>query len=522
MLNIYRVMERRIVGIAALAVIALLFNHCEKGVDAGSSAAPDGSVPDSPSPTSSETLTPPPTPTLTLQVTCATAVVVGLQWNSVVGAAQYGVSRGGTGIGTSATTSFSDTSVSPTTPYAYAVTAYDSSNAAIVAGTVNVTTAAASVNGDAPYCPSTLIQSATWNWSTGFNQQDGSDLWPSTWGADGSIYLFFGDGGGFFGNNTNGRTSFGIARLTGANPVVNTGDATNYYGGLNAAHPSTINGKAGSIIAVGSDFYALGGVYRSGDSGGPSGSPNHYEIIASLGDAYSWQDTSWSFCAANASGTPTEGTYCAASFVNFGPGNAGAIDNNVYLAAVPVVGWFSASPTPGPATTYLMRVPNNQITTQSAYTYYAGLDSSGQPIWSANAAQAQPMFTDKNAKPMGLGGIVYNPALKRFIGSAQGGTVAEAALYESQNPWGPWSTISYTNTNADGTGGWGDLGSTEYTSGHGDSLGINFINAWTSSDGLTMWATFSSDGTAPNTALLPGLAGQDMDAFSLVSVTLGL
>jgi len=480
----------------------------DAGSDTGSVTQLDGSAPPSDASTK-----------LAPAITCATAAVVGLHWGAITGAGHYGVSRGSTAMGTTVTTAFADTSVAAKTAYSYTVTAYDPTGTAITSAMISATTAAASANGDAPYCPSTVIKSATWNWSTGFNQQNGSDLWPSTWGADGNVYLFFGDGGGFFGSNTNGRASFGIATIHGTKPVVNSGEATNVFGGLDAPHPSTINGKAGSIIAIGSDFYALGGIYGDpGDAPGPSGSPNHYEIVASIGNAYSWKDTSWRFCAADSSGKPTLGTYCATGFVNFGKGNAGAIDAYVYMTAAPVLGWFGTAP-PGPANTYMERVLSTQITTQSAYTFYAGLDATGQPLWSSDATKAQPIFTDRNTKPMGIG-IVYNAPLNRFIASAQGGVVAQAALYESQYPWGPWATISYANTNPDGTGGWGDLGS-DYPSGSGDSLGINFNNAWTSPDGLTMWATFSSDGDAPSTALLPGLASQPMDAFSLVSVTLG-
>jgi hypothetical protein len=461
-------------------------------------------------------------PALQVTTRCATAMVVGLAWNAIPGTALYAVSRDGSSLGTSATTGYSDTTVAAKGAYSYAVEARAANGSSLGSASLAVTTAAASPDGDAPYCPSDLVKSATWNWSTGFNQQNGSDLWPSTWGADGSTYLFFGDGGGFFGSNTAGRASFGIAALTGSGPQVDANDASNVYGGLDAAHASTINGKAGAILAVGNDFYALGGIYRSGDSGGPSGSPNHYEIISSVGNAYSWQDSAWSFCAADAEGNVTQGLFCATSFFHFGKGNAAAFDGYVYMTATPAAGWFSSTPTPGPASTYLMRVPNDAMTTQSAYTYFAGLDASGDPTWSADASDAQSIFVDRNTRPMGIGNVVYSPALKCLVGAAQGGTVAQVALYEAPMPWGPWSTISYTNTNPDGSGGFGDLGSSDYTPGHGDSLGINFIDAWTSADGLTMWAVFSSDGNAPSTALLPGLAGQDMDSFSLVSLTLGL
>jgi hypothetical protein len=460
-------------------------------------------------------------PSLALQVRCASAVVAGLQWGSVAGAAHYGVTRAGATLGTTVSTYFSDITVSPTSAYAYAVSAYDAKGASLVTSTINLTTPAATASGDAPYCPSDLIRSITWNWPSGYNQQNGSDLWSSTWGADGNVYLFFGDGGGFFGSNTDGRASFGIARITGTSAIVTAADATNIYGGHDAAHPSTVNGKAGSILAVGSSFYALGGIYGSGDTGGPSGAPNHYEIVASIGDAYSWQDTPWDFCAADANGNVTHGTLCAVSFVSFGAGNAGALDSYVYMAAVPAQGWFGGT-APTPASTYLMRAPGDLLTTESAYAYYAGLDPSGQPVWSPSALDAQPIFTDRNSRGMGLGPIVYNPVLKRFIGASQGATVSAVALYEAESVWGPWSTISYENTNPDGTGGWGGLGSSSYAPGHGDSLGINMNGAWISQDGLTMWATFSSDGTAPATALLPGLAGQSMDSFSLVSFTLRL
>lgn len=315
-------------------------------------------------------------PLLKVDIRCATAAVVGLEWAAVAGAAHYAVSRGGSALGTTATPGFSDTSVSASTTYSYSVTAYDKNDKTLITSGASATTAAALPDGDAPYCQSELIKSATWNWAAGFNQQNGSDLWPSTWGADGNVYLFFGDGGGFFGSDTNGRASFGIARITGGEPVINASTASNVYGGLNAAHPSTINGKAGSIFSVGNDFYALGGIYRSGE-GGPAGSPNHYEIIASMGNAYSWQDTSWTFCAADAAGNVTQGTLCAAAFVHFGAGNAGAFDDNVYMLAVSATGWFSTVGVPGPASTYMMRAPASALTTESAYAYYAGLESDG-------------------------------------------------------------------------------------------------------------------------------------------------
>ena len=87
--------------------------------------------------------------------------------------------------------------------------------------------------GDAPYCRSPYIESLTFDWTNGYTEADGSDLWPVTWGADGNVYAFFGDGGGFGGDNRRGRVSFGVAKMT-APPPLSPATAKNVYGGFQA------------------------------------------------------------------------------------------------------------------------------------------------------------------------------------------------------------------------------------------------------------------------------------------------
>lgn len=455
--------------------------------------------------------------TSSLKTVCATAVVVGLEWSPVRSAASYSISRNGTKIAITALTTYSDQTVSPTTGYTYSMVALGSRMNILSTQSLSVTTAKASANGDAPYCPSSLISGMTWHWSTAFNQQNGSDLWPVTWGADGNIYAFFGDGGGFFGTDSLGRVSFGIAKITGPTPTINSNNASNVYGGYKAAHPATIRGKVGGIIAVDSNFYALGGIWQPGE-GGPWDEPNHYEIVSSTGNAYSWVDnySNWIFCG---SGTDPNG-FCPIRFLNFGAGNTGAIDGYVYLYGTTERAFFGSG-SPDPVHTYMARVPKNQILTKASYQVYAGADGSGNPIWNADWTKMQPIFTDPGPRPIAISEAVYNPVLKRFIAVAQG-YVNQAAFYDSPHPWGPWTSIGYYNSNPDNTGGWGNLGSSSFKTGHGDGLGLHFINAWTSSDGITMWAAFSSDGIAGSGADLTSLAGKSMDSFSLVSVTLSL
>ena len=460
-----------------------------------------------------------------LRAACATAVVVGLEWRPEPLAFTYRVLRDGAALTTTGLSSYSDQSVQASTTYTYEVVALDLRGRELSTHSLDVTTAAASPLGDAAVCPSAFFSGMTWNWSTGVNQQNGSDLWPSTWGADGNIYTFFGDGGGFFGGDQLGRSSFGVAEITASAPdkdtaPVLTPDAFfNVYGGFNTSHPSTINGKVNDILAVGNDFYALGGAYQAGiDAGGPSGAPDHYEIIYSKGNPYSWQSnySNWFFCD-DFSGAAS---LCPVAFVNSGMGNQSPFDRYVYLMAVSDGNFFGDGGLC--SCTYLMRVPREKLLIKEAYEVFIGTDLWGNAKWNSVWTTAQPIFEDKGPRPMHLKKMVYNARLKRFISLAQGNRVNEASFYDSPTPWGPFTVIGYYPSNLDHTGGWGNLGTTLFSGNSGSTLGVNFINKWTSSNGLTMWAAFSSTKLAsPNADLVP-LANASMDSYSLVSTTLTL
>jgi len=77
-----------------------------------------------------------------------------------------------------------------------------------------------------PYPQSLVIQSVEWDFERLVRFANtpglgGSDLWPCTWAADGSIYTGWGDGGGFNGPTDNmGRVSLGFARVIGLPPHI--------------------------------------------------------------------------------------------------------------------------------------------------------------------------------------------------------------------------------------------------------------------------------------------------------------
>src|SRR5262245_60691408 len=61
-----------------------------------------------------------------------------------------------------------------------------------------------------PYPPSPVITGVTFRDETARTLAPGSDIWPLTWAADGHQYTLFGDGGGFGGDNRDGRVSLGV------------------------------------------------------------------------------------------------------------------------------------------------------------------------------------------------------------------------------------------------------------------------------------------------------------------------
>jgi hypothetical protein len=467
-------------------------------------------------------------------VECANALVVGLRWAAPdrPGIVGFAISRDGMTIGRTAELYFTDLSVAAHNHYSYRVTAVDRWGNEATAMPIDVDTPAASARGDAPYCASLMLPSVSFDWSLGYTQANGSDLWPVTWGLDGQVYAFFGDGGGIGGDNQRGRASFGIASFT-APPPFTPSTAKNVYGGYQASYPAHIHGKASAIIAIGNDFYTVGGIYDDRDVAQHpnhlSGAPDRVQLAYSVGNAHSWQAASWIFCRPHErEPDPSAGEFCPSRFVNFGPGNSGSRDKYVYLVGVPnEKSYWEDVPIGVPAYTYLARVPRSQLLRQHAYRFYGGIDRHGKPRWDAHSTHMQPIFIDANSNLPGCGGIcsmnstlgeiTYDFGLHRYLGIAQGASVGQTSLYEAPEPWGPWRVIQYNNIDpVDGGGGWARLGKKA-----GGSMGVHIVNAWTSRDGLSLWLSYSSDGVAPEGSAFPP-AGSSMDSLNLIPAHLTL
>ncbi|MFE0464199.1 cellulose binding domain-containing protein, partial [Kitasatospora sp. NPDC058965] len=116
--------------------------------------------------------TPPSTPA-GLTVTGTTSSTASLSWTAAtdnVGVTGYTVYRGGTQVGTTTGTAFTDTGLSPSSSYSYTVSAHDAAgNTSAVSAPVSATTAAGGGGGGGGGSGCTASYTVNQDWGTGFN-----------------------------------------------------------------------------------------------------------------------------------------------------------------------------------------------------------------------------------------------------------------------------------------------------------------------------------------------------------------
>jgi hypothetical protein len=340
-------------------------------------------------------------------------------------------------------------------------------------------TAGESPKATPPYPHSTVIDRIVWEWNTRKTAAPGSDLWPITWAADGSLFTAWGDGGGFGGTDQDGRVSLGFARIDGP-PDQFVG--TNLNGGMNPRHPASFpkKGKVGGVLAVGRRVYAWlntqNGKWPDVDQA----------LIWSDDDGATWQRADWIFAKG-------DGRLKPSTFLNFGKGYTDvpeALGGYVY---------FYGQKQGDQRETFLGRVPPDKLPDRAAYEFCYELGGRG-PLWSADVTEAAPIFVDRSGD---LAGVVYVPGLKRHLLTAFHTGPGQLGVFDSANPWGPWTTVAYEEH-------WGEMGS------EGEGLTCSFPAKWMSADGKTLWCVFSAYG---------GTAKQGIDAhdkFNLVKATIEL
>jgi CubicO group peptidase (beta-lactamase class C family) len=268
----------------------------------------------------------------------------------------------------------------------------------------------------APYPPSPVITGITWApKETIVRKAKDSDIWATTWADDGHLYTAYGDGTGFV-PKVNKKLSLGLARIEGD---------PERFTGLNIRSSSIEQTGDGSKGQKPSGLLMVDGVLylwvRNAGNARLAWSADH---------GRSWTSADWKL---------TSGFGCP-TFLNFGPNYAGARDGYVYVYS------HDSDSAYKPADRIaLARVPRDRLRDRDAYEFFTGTGPSGDPLWSKDVGQRRAVFT--NPGKCYRVTVSYNAGLKRYLLCQAGtdkGVSAGFGIFDSPEPWGPWSTVTYT------------------------------------------------------------------------------
>lgn len=301
-----------------------------------------------------------------------------------------------------------------------------------------------------PYPPSAVIRGIEWAPKETIKRDAaGSDNWPLTWGDDDAMYGAYGDGNGFT-PRTPEKLSMGFAKILGT-PTGFTG--TNIRSATGETLGDGQKGrKASGVLMVEGVLYLW--ARNAGNS----------QLAWSTDRGVTWAWSDWKLTTSF--GCPT--------FLNFGRNYAGARDKYVYVYS------HDADSAYVPADRMVLaRVPKDRIRDRSAYEFLKTVDARNEPAWSRAIEDRGAVFMNPNRTYRSA--VSFNAGLRRYLWTQTlPGTDARFeggfAIYDAPEPWGPWTTVFYSES-------W-DVGPGETSS---------FPTKWMSGDGKTVHLVFSGD-----------------------------
>jgi hypothetical protein len=307
------------------------------------------------------------------------------------------------------------------------------------------------------YAPSPVIVGIEWApKETIIRQAKGSDNWPLTWADDGHLYTTWGDGNGF---SNVPRRSMGYAKIKAYPP---------HHVGIDIRSKQETfgNGKSGKkgwgLLCVEGVLYLWMG--HADQRGGQA------QLAWSRDHAKTWACANWKFAE-----------FGLVGFVNFGRNYEGARDGYVYAYS------HDSPKADTPADRFiLMRVPKDRIVRRDAYEFIEGFTSDGQPTWTHDISRRAAVFERRDSCLRSA--MTYHPVLKRYLwwqqvaqppGAPDRGDTRFSGgfgIYDAPEPWGPWTTVFFTQR-------W-DVGPGEHA---------DFPSKWMSESGTTAYLAFSGD-----------------------------
>jgi hypothetical protein len=320
---------------------------------------------------------------------------------------------------------------------------------------------AKAIGDPAPYPRSTKITDIQWapadtiiRLATGGTSRDGSDNWPVTWAQDDCLYTAYGDGRGFEPSLPQ-KLGMGFGKITG-NPDDFTcenirSDAENHGYGASGQ-------KASGLLAIGNRMYLW---VRNDDRKGAQS-----RLACSTDQQKTWTWCDWRF-----------EEFGHVAFVNYGKNYEGARDDYVYMVTHDNPSAYQVSDH-----FVLMRAPKDRLMDRNVYEFYHGLNENGDPIWTNDVEQRLSVFT--SPQKCRRSSVSYNTGIGRYLWwqqiSSDGGTdtrfIGGLGIFEAPEPWGPWSTVYYSE---------------KWDVGPGDLA--CFPTKWMSDDGKTVHLIFSGN-----------------------------
>ena len=188
-----------------------------------------------------------------------------------------------------------------------------------------------------------------------------------------------------------------------------------------------------------------------------------YMSVSHWGDAGHW-DAGYSSLAKSVdqgqSWTPLDGVRWPgdSNFIQFATAQVREGDTDfVYIWAIPA-GRFGG--------VQLMRVPATEEAVEdlSSYSYFAGTDGAGGPVWSPELADAVTVLEPT----IGEMSVLYSDALERWLMSYS--DAGSAYIREGITPWGPWGEAIETVSGLDYAGLYGPYMNPRYVSDDGRTI----------------------------------------------------
>lgn len=271
----------------------------------------------------------------------------------------------------------------------------------------------------APYPPSAVIGDVQWAPAEAIvRKAQGSDNWPMTWADDDNLFTAYGDGWGFE-PRVEKKLSLGFARIAGS------------AGDFAAANVRSSSGerlgdgrageKASGMLSVEGTLYMW------------TRNAANSRLAWSADRAVSWTFTDWKF------GT----SFGHPAFLNFGRDYAGARDGYVYVYSPDHDSAYEPADR-----LVLARVPKEQVRKREAYEFLQSLDARSRPRWTKDIAQRGGVFSHPRRTYRSQ--VSYHAGLKRYLlcqihpeGDAR--FAGGFGIYDAPEPWGPWTTVYFTN-----------------------------------------------------------------------------